>query len=615
MAEEILRTETSATPLWFGPDDRPLFGWLHLPAGGTARAGVVLCQPLGIEAICVYFTYRQLADRLTERGLAVLRFDYDGTGDSVGTETDPDRVAAWTSSTGAAADYLAAIGVGHIGMVGIRMGALLAALEAQRRGGVEALVLWDPCLSGRTYLREQRFLHTVATGPKHLDEMEGEGGEGGEGDTNDGAVEAPGIRFEAATVKELSDLDLLSTSGSLTRRALVLTPPGRSRPRRLAQRLEGAAVDWQVATGEDELLDSQLQDTPWSTIEAVAEWLVGALEGPAVTVSLPKNGSSVIGRSAWGQPIVERSLALGSHGLFGILTEGAHRPDEPTVVLVNEGNTHHIGQSRIWVDLSRHLATFGFRVLRFDLSGNGDSTARPRQQPHVARSPESDADVLAAARAVCPEDPSNVVLVGFCSGGYQIAEFSLSHPVRGICVINPSFCFVPPEPVGSWKRPARQSTRRWFVKLAQTPAAWASERLGPNEQERWLNALDIGTWPVAFAARHRSIPEPVWWLVNRLLLEQTAAATLERIVAKGVDTLLVCGPDDLTPITLGSEARVRRVRQSDNFHVVVLDDLDHSSWPFYQRLRMIDVLTEHLLDRHRGPRPEPSVTPIIGNSI
>ncbi len=50
----------------------------------------MLCQPLGIESICVYYSYRLLA----ERGLAVLRFDYDGTGDSTGQETDPDRVRA-----------------------------------------------------------------------------------------------------------------------------------------------------------------------------------------------------------------------------------------------------------------------------------------------------------------------------------------------------------------------------------------------------------------------------------------------------------------------------------------------------------------------------------------
>jgi hypothetical protein len=51
------------------------------------------------------------------------------------------------------------------------------------------------------------------------------------------------------------------------------------------------------------------------------------------------------------------------------------------------------------------------------------------------------------------------------------------------------------------------------------------------------------------------------------------------------------------------------LRQSDNFQVVVLDDFDHSSWPLYQRERMISVLAEHLLARHR---PAVSISPTSG---
>ena len=97
-------------------------------------------------------------------GLAVLRFDYDGTGDSAGEETDPGRVDAWLSSVTAAVDELAATGVPRIGLVGIRMGGLFAAHAAAQRGGVDALVLWDPCTSGKAFLREQRMLRLLSGG-------------------------------------------------------------------------------------------------------------------------------------------------------------------------------------------------------------------------------------------------------------------------------------------------------------------------------------------------------------------------------------------------------------------------------------------------------------------
>jgi pimeloyl-ACP methyl ester carboxylesterase len=590
LAEQLGYSHASATPFWFGPKERPLFGWLHLPIDQVARGGVVLCPPLGIEAICVYFSYRALAERLAGLGLAVLRFDYDGTGDSSGSETDPGRVEAWLGSVTAAVDRLADTGVGAIGLAGIRMGGLFAASEAARRGGVDALVLWDPCPSGRAFLREQRFLRSLTVGDQTGDEK---------------AVEGPGILFEAETVHGLSDLDIVRMEGPLAHRHLVLVPPGRSRPPALERRLSGSKVEWQAATGHEDLLDSQLQETPWETIARVADWLADALKCEPFAVTPAASGPAAVQATRSGRTIVETPVQLGSLELFGIVTEGVNTPTSPTIVLVNEGNTHHIGQSRVWVDLARQLGGVGFRVLRFDLSGNGDSGTRPEQAAHVARAPEAADDVMEAVRAISPEDPTDVVLIGFCSGAYQIAELSLDHPTRGICIINPSFSFVPPEPTGSWERPARQSTKRWFVNLANLPLAWAATRRRPQELRRWINALDIGTWPVAFSTRHPSIPSPIWWLVNRFLLDNPGVGTLESIVGAGVDTFLVCGPDDLLPISLGSEGRVRRMRQSDRFQVVVLDDLDHSSWPLYQRKRMIEVLTEHLLARHR---PVGSVT-------
>jgi alpha-beta hydrolase superfamily lysophospholipase len=598
LADQLGSSHASATPLWFGPKERPLFGWLHLPVDGVARGGVVLCPPLGIEAICVYFSYRTLADRLAELGVAVLRFDYDGTGDSSGTETDPGRLEAWLGSVTAAVDRLADTGVGAIGLAGIRMGGLFAASEATRRGGVDALVLWDPCPSGKAFLREQRFLRSLVVGEDTGDEKE---------------VEAPGILLEAETVQDLSDLDIVHMEGSPARRSLVLVPPGRSRPPALERRLHGSQVEWQDATGQEDLLDSQLQETPWETIARVADWLADALKCNPVGVTPPASGPATVPTARSGQTVIETPVQLGSLELFGIVTEGVDTPHSPTIVLVNEGNTHHIGQSRVGVDLARQLGGAGFRVLRFDLSGNGDSAPRPEQPAHVARAPEAGDDVMEAVRAISPEDPTDVVLIGFCSGAYQIAEQSLQHPTRGICIINPSFSFVPPEPTGSWERPARQSTKRWFVNLANLPLAWAATRREPQDLDRWINALDIGTWPVAFSTRHPSIPSPIWWLVNRFLLDNPGVGTLESIVGAGVDTLLVCGPDDLLPISLGSEGRVRRMRQSDHFQVVVLDDLDHSSWPLYQRKRMIEVLTDHLVAHHRPAGSNSQASDLTGN--
>lgn len=588
MTDQLDPPRADATSFWFGPDDRPLFGWLHLPADGVVHGGVVLCQPLGIEATCVYFSYRQLADRLAQLGLAVLRFDYDGTGDSSGAETDPDRLEAWLSSVTTATDLLVDLGVGPVGLVGIRMGGLFAGHEAARRGGVDVLVLWDPCISGKAFLREQRFLRTLS----------------GDKEQRDDAVEAPGLRFEPETVKAFGDFDL-GHDGVLAGRTLVLVPPDVSRPRALERRLEGHDVEWQEATGQAALMDSQRQDPPYQTLERLAVWLSDALAGPPVAVVAPHRPSAAVATTKAGHRIVESTLELGEVGLFGIVTEGPDVTGRPTVVLVNEGGTHHIGQARVWIDVARQLAASGFRVLRFDLSGNGDSDPRPGQPAHVARAPEAVEDVSVAMHAISPDDPSDVVLVGFCSGAYVAVEEALRQRLRGMCIINPSFSFEPPEPAGTAERPARQVPKRWFVDLVNPVLRSVARRRHSAEIGRWIRAVEIGSWPAALSVRHPGVPEPVWRMVNRFMFGNTGMASLERAVGGGVDTLLIAGSVDLVPIALGHEQRLRVLQQTPNFRLVELEELDHASWEMEQRLAMMDIIIDHIVttfDRD-GARP------------
>src|ERR1700678_1751161 len=97
--------ESTAVPTWFGPEDRPLFGWIHVPSEPNGQ-GVVLCPSIGLEGEACQMAYRSLATLLAGSGCAVLRFDFHGTGDSTGLLTDPDRVAEWMADIAACLDYL-----------------------------------------------------------------------------------------------------------------------------------------------------------------------------------------------------------------------------------------------------------------------------------------------------------------------------------------------------------------------------------------------------------------------------------------------------------------------------------------------------------------------------
>jgi pimeloyl-ACP methyl ester carboxylesterase len=143
------------TAFFFGDSARPLFGFHHPPAGRAARPlGVVICNPFGQEYMRAHRALRELAARLARDGFHVLRFDYHGAGDSAGDSGD-GSVAEWLSDIGLAITELRELGGGpRVALVGVRLGATLAALTARERPDVARLVLWDPVLDGAAYLEE-----------------------------------------------------------------------------------------------------------------------------------------------------------------------------------------------------------------------------------------------------------------------------------------------------------------------------------------------------------------------------------------------------------------------------------------------------------------------------
>jgi len=114
----------------------------------------------------------------------------------------------------------------------------------------------------------------------------------------------------------------------------------------------------------------------------------------------------------------EQACLLGkTRSLVGIVTEpkAGHRPDgRPAVLLLNAGLVHRVGPNRIYVKIARRLAANGFLVLRFDLSGIGDSRGRsdglPLQEAVISDAKEA-MDFLAAQRGA-----DRFILMGICSG-------------------------------------------------------------------------------------------------------------------------------------------------------------------------------------------------------
>jgi len=150
-------------PCQFGSDGQQRLGIYHAPRASVATdAAVVLCPPVGQEYMRTHRALRQLALALADAGLHVLRFDYHGTGDSAG-RTGDDSLETWIGDIPLAAAELADIsGASRLALVGLRTGALFAAVACTRGvPGADRLVLWDPVVSGRDYLAEQLTMHAA----------------------------------------------------------------------------------------------------------------------------------------------------------------------------------------------------------------------------------------------------------------------------------------------------------------------------------------------------------------------------------------------------------------------------------------------------------------------
>lgn len=113
-----------------------------------------------------------------------------------------------------------------------------------------------------------------------------------------------------------------------------------------------------------------------------------------------------------------------SASLAGILTEPEGAAPKRALVLVSAGLTPKFGPFRLYAELARQLADKGFRVLRFDLGGIGDSA--PAEDGHTLD--ERTSRQIAAALDFLSErgELEQVTLAGLCSG----ADDSFRHAAQ-----------------------------------------------------------------------------------------------------------------------------------------------------------------------------------------
>ncbi|MGI6496247.1 MAG: alpha/beta fold hydrolase [Kiritimatiellia bacterium] len=357
---------------WISSGASPLCAFWHLP--GRPRAVALLCNAFAEERKGCLKPMVDLARRLAGLGVAVLRFDYAGCGDSPGVFGE-GGTAAWEDDLLRAARLLADAFPGLPRLwSGARGGAVLALSAAARADDAvapDAFLLWEP-VDGAAFLRQtlQRAMVNamIAYGKSRAgrDELEAAWQRGE-------AVDLDGYRFPASLANGL--------------RALV--PSASTRPG-LLLRLSSDARAAAACRGACPRLEEVFLRTPpfWNTVGQVdasavfdaslswvREWLGAAAAPAGFTPAVPPAGT--VAADADGT-LWEHVAVEGPDGTVrGIL----HRPEagkngapfSGAVLMLHGWSGDKTGPHALFTAAAKRLAARRFACLRIDFGGRGSS--------------------------------------------------------------------------------------------------------------------------------------------------------------------------------------------------------------------------------------------------
>jgi alpha-beta hydrolase superfamily lysophospholipase len=565
------------------------FAMLH-PAAGVH--GVVICNTLDDEALSTYRPLVFLAERFAAGGCPTVRVDYYGAGDSAGEDGESSRFQAWLDSISASVRWLrSARGVRAVTLVGVRVGALIAAAAACEIEGVAALVLVAPVASGRRFLRE---LILRANAAAEIWKTRGRIDDGG-------WFEAHGLRIDRDTRDALNRLDVERLPRAPAPRALIASDLDNVTGSMLADKLRRRGTSAAVinVAGLDAMLRDPYENAvPHAAFAQIVEW--HSLAVAAVPARDPADGPRVVGDDDLRMAdAIETPVTFGpGNGLFGIFTR-PFRPDRdaPAVLIANSGANPRSGNARGAVVIARWLATHGVASLRMDGAGTGDSPIETgeRGRPYSA---DADRDLASGIDELCRRCAVPVLLLGMCSGAYHALRATYAdRRVGGLMLVNlQKFVWHEGESLSVVQRTTFRTTR-FYLRNLVSPMMWRRLFAGQINLTGITRAL-AGRAVRRFAA----VADPAIALLNR---GETQVGRVRRQVGalrqRGVPILFMLSGNDpgLDEVAEYFGARGRQLRRHPNVTFHLLEGADHTLSTHWARQAALELMGA-FLSQHWG---------------
>lgn len=564
--------------------DRYLFAWHHAPRPGKRRgAAVVLCAPLGSEYICVYRVWRVLAERLAENGFDVLRFDYEGTGESSGALEEPGRVEAWSGNIARiSAEARKLARSADVALIGLRIGATLAFQAAAEMADVDRLVLWAPFRSGRAYVRELKAFSRLCW----KDYIATEGPD----------ILAAGYVLPGAVADAIERVNLDNIAVRPAARVLILDRDDRAFESAIGARFEalGSSVDRARPAGTAAMLEQPwMADVPHDALDAILSWLDGwkptGRDAGRRQARVAITRHAVASRCGY----KEQSVRFGPDDrLFGLVTVPDRVCDDaPALILLNTGLEYRVGPHRLYVPLARDLATRGHLVFRYDIGGIGDSLPPAKAEWNIPYPAHALDDVRAAIACVKRWAPQRrVIVAGLCSGAWHAfcaARDGL--PIDAIVAVNAPLYL---REGCSWaqRRAFEDREGRAYRRKLRDPASWRSALQGRSEYGRFAH----------FAAAYlkRKIADRLVGIFDGRR-HDGLAAELNRIRARGVECLFVFSTGDagLTYFEQHARPALRHKAIREHIKHMIVEGAGHSFSPPEAQQALQDILAAFISGR------------------
>lgn len=197
--------------------------------------GWVICHSFGMEQVFLQPVEVAVARQLAASGFSSLRFHSQGYGDSEGSTAEVSLQSHVRDALDAIGVLVAETGVSKVGLLGGHFGATVAALAACRSDTRTQLMLWEPIIDGRRYMKELVRTATMTEVARSNTQ------DAGKTLAETGHIDVQGYPLGRAVFEEVSAFDLVSALDGFQGGSVVVqisrSPKPRSELERLVARL------------------------------------------------------------------------------------------------------------------------------------------------------------------------------------------------------------------------------------------------------------------------------------------------------------------------------------------------------------------------------------------